>query len=101
RDRPDPKWVWVRGASQAAIAAAAGTKFDGLVSFAQPWSSHLAALRVHRHTKLPWVAHFSDPWVDSPYWTGSAAQRAVAAKLEEHVIREATAVVLVTAEADD
>ena len=24
-------------------------------------------LRVHRATGLPWVAHFSDPWTDSPY----------------------------------
>jgi len=101
RDRPDPKWVWVRRASRAAIAAASHTKFDGLVSFAQPWSGHLAGLRVHRRTGLPWVAHFSDPWVDSPYWRGSSSQRAVAAKLEELVVREATAVVFVTAEAAD
>ncbi len=99
RDRPDPKWVWIRRASVAAIDAAAGTSFDGVVSFAQPWSDHLAGLRIHRRTRLPWVAHFSDPWVDSPYWRGSTAQRAVAAKMEEHVIREASAVVFVAEEA--
>jgi hypothetical protein len=91
--------VWVRRAASAAIAASRLTAFDGLVTFAQPWSSHLAGLRVHRRTKLPWVAHFSDPWIDSPYWRGSLTQRAVAAKLEEHVIREATALVFVTEEA--
>lgn len=101
RDRPDPKWVWIRRAADAAIDAAARAKFDALVSFAQPWSSHLAGLRIHRRTKLPWVAHFSDPWIDSPYWRGTTAQRAVAAKMEEHVVREATAVVFVTEEAAD
>ena len=101
RDRPDPKWVWVRRASRAAIDESANGTFAGLVSFAQPWSSHLAGLRVHRRTKLPWVAHFSDPWIDSPYWCGSAAQRAMAAKLEEHVVREATALAFVTSEAAD
>src|SRR6185295_3905070 len=93
RDRPDSKWVWIRRAADAAVNAAAGTTFDGLVSFAQPWSSHLAGLRIRRRTNLPWVAHFSDPWIDSPYWRGTTAQRAAAATMEEEVIREATAVV--------
>lgn len=101
RDRPDPKWVWVRRASNAAIAAAGRATFDGLVSFAQPWSSHLAGLRVHRRTGLPWVAHFSDPWIDSPYWRGSRTQRDLAAKLEEQIVREASALVFVTREAAD
>jgi hypothetical protein len=58
-------------------------------------------LRVHRATRLPWVAHFSDPWIDSPYWRGSAAQRLAAGTLEARVIRDATAVVFVTKEAAD
>jgi len=98
RDRPDPKWVWVKRAASAAIAAASAARFDGLVTFAQPWSDHLVGLRVHRATKLPWVAHFSDPWIDSPYWRGSATQRLVSAKMEAHVIRDAAAVVFVTDE---
>jgi hypothetical protein len=101
RDRPDPKWVWIKRAAAAAIAAAAKTTFDGLVTFAQPWSDHLVGLRVHRATRLPWVAHFSDPWIDSPYWRGSTSQRAVAAKMEAAVIGEANAVVFVTEEAAD
>jgi hypothetical protein len=99
RDRPDPKWVWVKRAADAAEAAASRTRFDGLVTFAQPWSDHLVGLRVHRATKLPWVAHFSDPWIDSPYWRGSRRQRAIASAMEARVIHEATAVVFVTDEA--
>ena len=99
RDRPDPKWVWIHRAAAAAMAAAAKTTFDGVISFAQPWSSHLVGLRIHRRTKLPWVAHFSDPWIDSPYWRGTETQRAVAGKIEEHVVREASALVFVTEEA--
>src|SRR6266446_105869 len=37
RDRPDSKWVWIGRAAGAAEAAASRTKFDGLVTFAQPW----------------------------------------------------------------
>ncbi len=101
RDRPDPKWVWVRPAARAAIARSQQVAFEGLVTFAQPWSSHLAGLRVHRRTKLPWVAHFSDPWIDSPYWRGSRTDRLAAAKIEEHVVRAADAIVFVTDEAAD
>src|SRR5215467_14338484 len=101
RDRPDPKWVWVKRAAAAAEAAASRTRFDGLVTFAQPWSDHLVGLRVHRVTKLPWVAHFSDPWIDSPYWRGSRRQRAIAAEIESRVIHDATAVVFVTDQTAD
>ena len=99
RDRPDSKWVWISRAAAAAEALAARTRFDGLVTFAQPWSDHLVGLRVHRAARLPWVAHFSDPWIDSPYWRGTERQRAAAAKMEAAVIEEANAVVFVTDEA--
>jgi hypothetical protein len=101
RDRPDSKWVWIGRAARAAQAAASRTKFDGLVTFAQPWSDHLAGLRLRRATKLPWVAHFSDPWVDSAYLKLSTARRDAAQQMEEAVIREATAVVFVTQETAD
>jgi hypothetical protein len=101
RDRPDSKWVWVKRAAAAAEAAALRTHFDGLITFAQPWSDHLVGLRVHRATKLPWVAHFSDPWIDSPYWRGSRRQREIAAVMESRVIHESTAFVFVTDEAAD
>jgi hypothetical protein len=101
RDRPDPKWVWVKRAAAAAEAAASRAHVDGLVTFAQPWSDHLVGLSVHHSTKLPWVAHFSDPWIDSPYWRGSRRQRASAAAIESRVIQNATAIVFVTDEAAD
>jgi hypothetical protein len=99
RDRPDSKWVWIGRAVDAATKAASRSRFDGLVTFAQPWSDHLAGLRIHRRTPLRWVAHFSDPWVDSPYWRGPASRRAAAAKMEETVVRDADALVFVTNEA--
>ena len=96
RDYPDSTRVWVSGATRTALGAAAPGAFTGLITFAQPWSDHLVGLRVHRATKLPWVAHFSDPWADSPYAT--ARQRSIWRRMEEDVIREASAVVFVTEE---
>jgi glycosyltransferase involved in cell wall biosynthesis len=69
------------------------------LSFAQPWSDHLVGLRAKRQTGLPWVAHFSDPWADSPYAT--AGQRSAWRRIEEEVVREATAVVFVADETVD
>jgi len=99
RDFPDATRVWVARAAHAAARVAAAGECAGLITFAQPWSDHLVGLRVHRATKLPWVAHFSDPWVDSPYAT--PRQRSIWRRMEEDVIREASAVVFVTEETAD
>src|SRR5262249_46486972 len=72
----------------------------GLVTFAQPWSDHIAGLRVRRSMGLPWVAHFSDPWVDSPY-IREGWELPLCRRMEASVIREADAVVFVTEEAAD
>jgi glycosyltransferase involved in cell wall biosynthesis len=96
RSVPDAARVWVPRAARAAVRAAASGEYAGFLSFAQPWSDHLVGLRVSRQTGLPWVAHFSDPWADSPYATSS--QRSSWRRMEEDVIREATAVVFVADE---
>jgi hypothetical protein len=93
---PDATRVWVPRAVRATARAAASGEYGGLLSFAQPWSDHLIGLRVSRQAGLPWVAHFSDPWADSPYAT--ADQRSIWRRMEEDVIREATAVVFVADE---
>lgn len=95
KHQPDEKRVWLPGALAEAQRALAEEPADVVVSFAQPWTDHLVGLRLHRDTGLPWVAHFSDPWVDSPYLTTSAWARRTAADHERAVIAEATRVVFV------
>lgn len=101
RDLPDGQWIWIGRAVRAARRAAKEKtgEFAGLLTFGQPWSDHLAGLRVQRATGLPWVAHFSDPWVDSPYSRASAWQTSIWRRMEADVIRNAAAVIFVTAEA--
>jgi glycosyltransferase involved in cell wall biosynthesis len=99
RDYPDSTRVWVRRAAAAAVAAARAHQCQGLITFAQPWSDHLVGLRVSRATGLPWVAHFSDPWADSPYAT--TRQRAIWRRMEARVVRDAAGLVFVTAETAD
>jgi glycosyltransferase involved in cell wall biosynthesis len=99
RDYPDTARLWIRPATRTALAVTHSDAPAAVISFAQPWSDHLIGLRVHRSTHLPWVAHFSDPWVDSPYAT--PRQRSIWRRMEASVIREATALVFVTQETAD
>ena len=98
---PDEKWVWIGPASRAARHLAATQQFNALVSYAQPWSDHLIGLRVHRTTGLPWVAHFSDPWTDSPYLRGRPWQWRIWRRMEADVVREADALVFVNQQTAD
>lgn len=92
---PDEKRVWLPSAVAEGRRALREQPADLIVSFAQPWSDHLIGLRLHRETGLPWVAHFSDPWVDSPYHPPSDWLRGRAAAMEAAVVSAATQLVFV------
>ena len=92
---PDEKRVWVPSAIAEGRRALGEEPADVIVSFAQPWSDHLIGLSLHRETRLPWVAHFSDPWVDSPYQGGTAWTLRRAAAMERAVVESATRLIFV------
>jgi glycosyltransferase involved in cell wall biosynthesis len=98
---PDEKRVWMPGALRAARQALAAAPAHAIVSFAQPWTDHLIGLQLARETRLPWVAHFSDPWVDSPYFTRGGMVRGRAEAWERDVMSTATRLVFVNAHARD
>jgi glycosyltransferase involved in cell wall biosynthesis len=98
---PDEKRVWMPAALAAARKALAAARPDALVSFAQPWTDHLIGLQLRRETGLPWVAHFSDPWVDSPYFPHEGMVRRRAEIWERDVIANASRVVFVNAHTRD
>ena len=90
--------AWVKPAVRLSRKLLRGENFLALISFAQPWSDHLIGLKLHRLTGLPWLAHFSDPWVDNPYLRGTARQRRVWRNMEKASIREADGVVFVNSQ---
>ena len=98
---PDEKWVWRPAAIAEARRQIADARPDVIVSFAQPWTDHLVGRQLARETGIPWVAHFSDPWVDSPYQQGAAWQRRLWSRMERAVAEEATRLVFVNAYARD
>jgi glycosyltransferase involved in cell wall biosynthesis len=70
-------------------------RVDALVTFAQPWSDHRVGLALADwHPRLPWIAHFSDPWTDSLYDAGQPDDvRAAERRTEHDVVKRAEAVV--------
>ncbi len=87
--------LWVARATRAAIRALNATASRTLITFAQPWSDHLVGLNVAaRRRDLFWVAHFSDPWVDSLYLSDLPdPEQALNREREAAVIERADAVV--------
>jgi glycosyltransferase involved in cell wall biosynthesis len=73
---------------------------DLLVTFGQPWAGHRAGLRVKRRSDAKWIAHFSDPWADSPFLTEHRA-RQKALRHEAEVIEAADMVIFTSDETLD
>ncbi|MBQ7555270.1 hypothetical protein IJS98_02300 [bacterium] len=77
---PDDKYVWRYAGKKALKKLLEKESFDCLASFGLQWSSHLLAREIKKLYGLPWLAHFSDPWVDNAYhrriWPISAVNRA-------------------------
>lgn len=67
--------------------------FQLIYSRACPFTSNLVGLFLKRKTGLPWIAHFSDPWVDSPYFPDFGyLHRRIIQKLENLVVQHADAI---------
>lgn len=89
--------VWERLAARRARDRLRRAPFDLMLTFAQPWSDHRIGLGIRRRREIPWVAHFSDPWVDNPLLSERDRGRLPEwRKQEEAVIRLADAVVFTT-----
>lgn len=96
---PDSFRPWADRAGRRIAADPAIRAADVLCTFGQPMSCHVAGLALKRRLGTPWLAHFSDPWVDNPYGGlhGKAAERNRA--LEAAVIDNADLLVLTNEEA--
>ncbi|WP_337996668.1 glycosyltransferase [Oleispirillum naphthae] len=88
---------WLRRAGVAVRRELKAGRYDAFVSFAQPWNDHVVGLGIKRRfPDLPWLAHFSDPWVDSPYAQfADDMRRKAAEKAERAIIAAADAVAFI------
>lgn len=74
---------------------------DVLVTFAFPLVDNIIGLELKRRYNLPWLAHFSDPWVDSPFRTDDRLTKALNTRLEQNVVQHADRVVFTSKETAD
>ncbi|MDA0746917.1 MAG: glycosyltransferase [bacterium] len=65
---PDKQIGWRPYARRAAATILQEESIDLIFTNAKPFTCHLIGLDLKRQHKIPWVAYFSDPWVDNPYF---------------------------------
>ncbi|HEX9951069.1 MAG TPA: glycosyltransferase, partial [Rubricoccaceae bacterium] len=97
---PDARVGWVPFAARAARQMHTAHPFDAVLTTGPPHSAHLVGRALARRTGLPWIADLRDPWTDIHYTGALGRSRAAMrldARLEASVLREATALVTVTA----
>ncbi|MBV9925925.1 MAG: glycosyltransferase [Acidobacteria bacterium] len=97
---PDKYTAWRPLAASAVRDYLSSSRFrpDALVTFAQPFTDHLVGLELKRHYGLPWVAHFSDPWVDNPFSNYDRRTRGLNLALERAVVEAADRTVFTSRE---
>lgn len=95
---PDGKIGWYRPAYRKSLALLKMEQFDLIYSRAMCLTSNLVGLKLKKETGLPWVIHFSDPWVDSPYRRQGRLDGYINRRLERAVMENADAIVFVSEE---
>ncbi len=88
---PYPWTGWVPFAAARGVAVARRERPVAILSSFPPTASHLAALAVHRLTRVPWIADFRDPWTwGARHGYVWANDRRITVRTEAEVLRTAT-----------
>jgi len=74
---------------------------DLIVTFGSPMSDHLIGIELKKKYRVPWIAHFSDPWVENLFKGYNAFTRSINVGLERKVIQAADRVVFTSQETAD
>ena len=94
---PDVYTGWIVPAILGGLAAIHRHRVEHLFSSGPYWTNHLVGFMLARLTRLPWTAHFRDPWAHAPHaGPASTLSRHINIALEHAVVRSATFVVCVT-----
>lgn len=96
---PDARALWVAPSVRYLLGWLSEHPVDAVISTGPPHSMHLIARALHQRRAVLWVADFRDPWVNIDYMHHLPLTRRARRKherLERAVVREASAVVVVT-----
>ncbi|MDP4743869.1 MAG: hypothetical protein NWS22_03400 [Porticoccaceae bacterium] len=97
---PDEYVGWIGLATQKTLAFLNEhqIKPNRVLTFGEPMSDHLVGRQLRATLGVPWVAHFSDPWVDNPFRKYFVLSKWINRRLERSVISEADRVVFTSQE---
>lgn len=100
---PDEFRGWVAPAERAIETELRARDFhpQALLTFGVPMSDHLLGLRLKRKLGVPWIAHFSDPWLDNAFHRRHVLANLVNRRLERGVIEAADRLIFTSAETVD
>ncbi len=91
---PDRYWGWYFPAVRAAKKILQREKVDVLFSSGPPWICHLIGRSLKRHSQLPWIADFRDPWAFGATWNQVPSwKQRLDRRLMKSCIREADRVI--------
>jgi glycosyltransferase involved in cell wall biosynthesis len=65
---PDARKYWIRPSVKFLLKYLAAHPVDAMVSSGPPHSMHLIALGLRKHTTIPWLADFRDPWTGIDFY---------------------------------
>lgn len=95
-DFPDRSLPWSREAFKVGLDVTRHWHPDVVLVSGPPFSSFIAASRLARHLRVPWIADYRDLWSNSTYYPYLAPRRPFDALLERLVVRQAAALVTVS-----
>ena len=95
---PDVYRIWNRKALKKIIEKWSSLNFDLIITFSYPQSSHLLGIKLKEYFHTKWLAFFSDPWVDNPYYNFKYLIKKINQNLEKKVISFADALIFVSQE---
>lgn len=68
---PDEKIFWLPSAAMTINRLLKKSDYRLIYSTSFPITNHLLGYIIKKKTRLPWLVNFSDPWIDSPFYTSS------------------------------
>jgi hypothetical protein len=93
---PDTNKGWFSYAVRDGKKIIENEKFDAIISSSKPETSHMVAHELKKHSGIPWVADFRDPWTQNQYYSYSSIRKFFEKRLEVNTISSADALVSVS-----
>ena len=100
---PDEFRSWVPRAERAIEQELRSRAFrpQVLLTFGVPMSDHLLGLRLKSKLGVPWLAHFSDPWVENAFHRHNILANVINRRLEHSVVAAADRLIFTSVETLD